>query len=116
MGTFPPDELARVLAEADVVAVRALWYENNPLVVKAGVKLGIPVLASRIGCLPEWITDGVNGWLAEPGDPRSWADALRRASKEFARMAGGGPRVKSMDEHAAETFRIYESLGERVRA
>lgn len=109
LGPFPPDDLGRVLAGAAVVAVPALWYENNSLVVKAAVHLGIPVLASRIGCLPEWIRDGENGWLAEPGDVDDWARKLRRAREEYPRIHGRRTRVKSMDENFEELLGIYAS-------
>jgi glycosyltransferase involved in cell wall biosynthesis len=39
---------------------------------------GVPVVASRIGALPEVVEDGVTGLLAEPGDPGSWAAAVER--------------------------------------
>jgi glycosyltransferase involved in cell wall biosynthesis len=32
------------------------------------LSLGVPVLASRVGALPELIDHGTNGWLCEPGD------------------------------------------------
>ncbi len=116
MGTFPPDEMGRVLAGAAVMAVPALWYENNPLMVKAAVHLGLPVIASRIGCLPEWVRPGENGWLAESGDAGSWAEGLRRAREEWPRLWGTRTKVKSMDENAAELFRIYAEAGAGVHA
>jgi glycosyltransferase involved in cell wall biosynthesis len=40
--------------------------------------VGTPVIATRVGGIPEVVTDGLNGLLVEPGDPAALADALRR--------------------------------------
>jgi glycosyltransferase involved in cell wall biosynthesis len=37
---------------------------------------GVPVVASRIGGLPEQVDHGVSGLLVEPGDADAWANAL----------------------------------------
>lgn len=111
MGTFPPDEMGRILKGAAVLAVPALWYENNPLVLKAALHVGIPVLASRIGCLPEWIREGENGWLAEPGDVADWSRKLRVAREQYSRIHGRGTPVKSMDQNFEELLGIYSSCG-----
>lgn len=109
LGTFPPDEMGRVLRGAAVLAVPALWYENHPLVVKAALHVGLPVLASRIGCLPEWIREGENGWLAEPGDVADWRRALEVARRDYSRIHGRPTRVKSMDQNFEELLGVYAS-------
>lgn len=110
LGTFDPADLGRVLGAMDVLAMPALWYENNPLVLKAALRVGVPVLASRIGCLPEWIEPGRNGWLAPPGDVARWAEALDRALVEAAALRSKGQEIKSMDVHAREIFARYDEL------
>jgi glycosyltransferase involved in cell wall biosynthesis len=39
---------------------------------------GVPVVASRIGALPEVVEDGATGLLASPDDPATWTEALER--------------------------------------
>jgi glycosyltransferase involved in cell wall biosynthesis len=41
------------------------------------VQLGIPVVATAVGGMPELIEDGRSGRLVDPGNPRALADALR---------------------------------------
>jgi len=107
MGAFPPGDFGRVLATADALAVPVLWYENAPLVVKAAQYIGLPVLASNIGTLPDSIKDGVNGSLLPPGDVEAWARALagfrtQPLAQDFS--------IKSMDENARELFALYQEI------
>jgi glycosyltransferase involved in cell wall biosynthesis len=112
MGTFPTSEMGRVLETAHALAVPALWYENEPLVVKAAQYIGLPVLASNIGTLATSIQSGVNGWLIPPGDVEAWAGAI-----ESLNPAPFHPdsSIKSIDENACELFGIYEDIYSRHR-
>jgi len=56
-----------------------LWDEAMGLVILEALQRGIPVIASRIGGIPEIIDDGANGLLVAPGDE----DALGQALEHF---------------------------------
>ena len=60
--------LRELVRNAAFAVVPSLWYENSPLVVYEANALGKPVVASRIGGLPEDIEDGKTGYLFEPGN------------------------------------------------
>jgi len=77
-GTVSPEAPRRLVAQARAVLVPSIWYEAFSRVVVEAYAAGVPVVASRIGALPEVIEDGVTGLLAEPGDPASWAAAVER--------------------------------------
>ena len=110
MGTFPPDEMGRVLETADALAMPALWYENEPLVVKAAQYTGVPVLASDIGTLATSVRHGSGGLLLPPGDIAAWADAIEALTpKTFARLIPDRS-IKSMDENARELMVIYREI------
>jgi glycosyltransferase involved in cell wall biosynthesis len=57
------------------VLVPSLGYEAFGRTIVEAYAAGVPVVASRIGALPEVVEEGVTGLLAEPGDPDSWAEA-----------------------------------------
>ena len=85
----------------------ALWFENEPLVVKAAQYVGLPILASNIGTLATSIRDGVNGWLLPPGDIEAWG----RAFASFApKQLAPDSSIKSMDENARELLEIYQEI------
>ncbi len=52
--------------------------EGLPLAVLEAMANGVPVAAFAVGALPEVIAEGVNGYLAAPGDLATLAAALRR--------------------------------------
>lgn len=109
MGGFAPAEMGRVLLSFDLLAVPALWYENEPLVVKAARYVGRPVLASRIGSLAEMVEEGRSGWLVEPDSPQAWARAISDIASAPLPASFSPVPVKTMDENARELVQVYES-------
>lgn len=116
MGAFAPDETGRILSGARVLALPAQWYENDPLVVKAALYAGVPVLASNIGSLAEMIRPGQNGLLLPPNDIDAWADGLKEVLGSERMSHLSGEKIKGMDEHAAEIFAIYRQELEKTYA
>jgi len=110
MGTFPLNEMGRVLATAHTLAMPVLWYENEPVVVKAARHVGLPVLASDIGTLASSIQHGVDGWLLPAGDIAAWANALASLNPRTLRQRSADVSIKSMDDNAREFLDIYQEL------
>ena len=84
LGEIP--EIAPVLASLDLLVVPSV-LDGRPMVVMEALALGVPVLASRVGGLPELIQDGTTGWLCEPGDYAGFAACIDRAGADRPRLA-----------------------------
>lgn len=76
--------------------------------------LGVPVLATRVGGPPEIVTDGREGFLLPPGQPRAWSDALRRIAQrpELAAELGGAGRRRvlkafTVKRHSEAMLEVY---------
>lgn len=72
-------EMDKILEKAKIVLVPSEWYENGAFVALQALAKGKIVIASDIAGLSEIIKDGVTGFLAEPGNPDSFADAITKA-------------------------------------
>lgn len=69
-------ELSELIRKAICVVVPSEWYETFGLVAIESFAHGRPVLASRIGGLPEVVEDGVTGKLFEPGNVEELQESL----------------------------------------
>ncbi|HUR11415.1 MAG TPA: glycosyltransferase [Flavitalea sp.] len=68
LGRRNKSDVFKYLKEASFVVVPSEWYENLPYSVVEALLLSKPVLASRIGGIPELIMDGATGFLFEAGN------------------------------------------------
>ena len=117
MGPLPPERVRDVLAQTDLLVIPSLWPENSPLTVHEAALAAVPVLASNLGGLAEYVLDGITGLLFTAGD----ANALRAQIHEFAAhgLPGFNPQaleVKSISVDAAEMEQRYRELLAREAA
>jgi glycosyltransferase involved in cell wall biosynthesis len=103
-----------VLAAADI-AVCCSDFEGTPLSVMEYMAAGKPVVASRVGGLPELIEHGVHGLLFERRDARGFAAAMAALLRDPERRAQMGRAAR--ERHRAEfdldsTVRRLEELYE----
>ena len=70
-------DVATVLATLDV-SVMFSYSESLPNVVLESMAAGVPVIASRVGGIPEIVCDGTTGLLVAPGDEDGLASAMER--------------------------------------
>ena len=113
MGDFNNDKIGNVLSNIDVLVVPSIWPENAPLIILEALAAKIPVLASRIGGIPELIRDGENGLLFTPFDKvdlgKKLNDILMTPGIIEKLREKIGP-VKSINENALEIENIYKGL------
>lgn len=64
------------LLEHATCLVLPSYHEGLPLVVLEAMTLGVPVIATRVGGVPEVVRDGVDGLLVEPRDSEALAHAI----------------------------------------
>ncbi len=78
------DDVPELLREADVAVHPARWQEALGNTVLEAMATGIPLVASRVGGIPELLADGLEGLLVPPGVPGPLAEALRRLAGDPA--------------------------------
>lgn len=82
LGRQLPNRLPELMAHAACVVVPSVWPEPFGLVVVEAFACGTPVVASRIGGIPELVDEGVTGLLVPPGDVKALASAIRRCCED----------------------------------
>lgn len=93
LGEVPPERVPRVLAGARAMLVPSRWYEAAPRSITEAYAVGVPVLASDIGALPEAVRVGRSGYLAPPDDAAAWAElAIRLTDDRESEKLGAGAR------------------------
>ncbi len=94
--------LVRAYREASVAVLPSISdAESFGMVLAEANSCGRPVVASRIGGIPDFVRDGHNGLLAQPGDARDLADKITRvlADPGLARRLGTRGRWRVVREH-----------------
>ena len=107
----PHDQVPETLGSLDALVVPSVWPENSPLVVLEAFLAGLPVVAARIGGIPELVSDGTNGLLFHAGDADDLARALARLVNEpelLPTLRRGIPSVRTIDDDIGATRRLYE--------
>lgn len=68
--------------------------EANPVSILESLATGVPVIATRVGSIPETVLDGQTGYLVEPGDEAQMAERISELfrSPERARQMGAAGR------------------------
>jgi len=94
----------------DVVVVPTLWYETSVLVIDEVFAMGVPVIGSDIGVIPEKIIDGRNGRLFRPGDVSDlqeiFADLIETPDILLSWRRNIEP-VFTIDDHISTLEEIY---------
>jgi len=76
LGTLAGDEKWRQFGSADIFVLPS-HTEDMPVSILEAMGVGLPVIATEVGSIPEAIDHGVSGFLVKPHDVRGLADAIR---------------------------------------
>jgi glycosyltransferase involved in cell wall biosynthesis len=108
LGFVSHDRVPAVLSHADLLVLPSLYEELGTVLLEA-MWVGLPIVASRTGGIPDVIDDGVNGLLVPPEQPEVLAGAIDRVlqNPDLARRLGEAARKRGKEYD-------WEALAERV--
>jgi glycosyltransferase involved in cell wall biosynthesis len=114
-------DLPSVLAAADCFALMAAGSDDSCRAVLEAMAAARPVVARRVGALPETVVEGETGHLVGHDDPEAVAAALRAVltDRERARAMGAAGRRRAETEFGADRSvdtaeRVYRRLTRRA--
>lgn len=104
------EDMPAAYASMDINVLPALLPEAFSGTAIETMAMGKPFVGSRLGGMPEQVVEGVTGFLVEPGDPDSLAQALRKLlqDRELRQKLGQNGRSRFLELFEFE--RSYEHL------
>jgi glycosyltransferase involved in cell wall biosynthesis len=108
-------DVLRILAASDFF-VLASRYEGYPLALMEAMAVGLPVVATRVGGIPDAVRDGHEGLLVEPGDVKALALSTQRMAGDVSgrtRMAESA-RFRASEFDVRRAVRIAEDAYARL--
>lgn len=117
IGYVKGDDKERQVREAICTVMPSEWYENFPISVAESLAMGTPVVASRIGGLPEMIEHEQTGLLFTPGDAEELARCINRlvmnkaTTERLAKNAvDSAARLFSAEVHYRQLMEIFREI------
>ncbi|MEW5847172.1 MAG: glycosyltransferase family 4 protein [Myxococcota bacterium] len=89
-------DLRPCLLAMDFLVAPSVFPETFGLSVLEAMAFGLPVIASRIGALPELVVDGETGWVVPPGDEPALGNAVAAAVMDAAERTRRGQRARAL--------------------
>jgi glycosyltransferase involved in cell wall biosynthesis len=96
-----------LIGKADIVVVPSLWEEAFGLIVAESMASGTPVIASRIGGIPELIENDVSGHLFEPGNAEELAFKIVKLLSDKQKQAA---MSEAAQEKVVRQFDIFDQI------
>ncbi len=107
----------RLLAQGTLLVLPS-YMEGMPVCVLEAMTHGLPVVATKVGGIPDLVQDGVTGYLVEPGKPALLAEAIDKllaAAGTRHRMGVAAQRIATQGFGIAavrgQLRQVYASLG-----
>jgi len=96
-----------IFSNIDILIVPSIWEETYGMVIDEAYRAKIPVIASRIGGIPEHIIEGKSGYLFEPGNEEELKNRLKYVMDNYQAIEWQFPQIKDIKTYAEALTEIY---------
>ena len=110
LGFLKGKALFNMYQSSRFIVVPSNWYEGFPNVIVSAMMTEKPVIASRLGGIPEIVDDGITGLLCEPNNPDDLSEKIQYLwdRPQLCKQMGRAGRHKASQEYSPE--KCYERL------
>lgn len=98
----------------DILIVPSLWEETYGMVIDEAYRAKIPVIASRIGGIPEHIVEGKSGYLFEAGNSNDLKSRINYVLNNYQTIKWKFPSVMDVRKYAENLQEIYTRMGSGI--
>jgi len=116
LGQLNSQKLQKEIGKAKAMIAPSRWYENCPLSILESFSLGVPVIASNMGGIPEIVKDKENGLIFENDNPADLVEQLKLLDKneDLRKTLAHNSKIAannySTENYYNKLYSLYESL------
>jgi glycosyltransferase involved in cell wall biosynthesis len=105
IGRCPSERVYAMMGSARMLVFPSQWFEGQPRTIIESLAKGTPVVASRLGSMPEMIRHGQTGLLFEPGDAADLARQVQEivTDEPARRRMRSDARAQFVSKYTAES-------------
>jgi glycosyltransferase involved in cell wall biosynthesis len=107
-------DVRKLLRRSDLFVLSSIW-EGQPLSMLEAMAEAVPIVATRVGGVPEIVQSGVNGLLVPPGDPHTLSRAILTCLEDLPRARAMGVIARERIGNGREqALREYRETYDRI--
>jgi len=118
LGPIYPPAVFEIISKAKALIVPSVWYENNPIIILQAMALGVPVIGSDMGGIPELIDNDQTGLVFSAGFFAELKEAVLKlnamSNDQLLQMGIAARRkvegIADSEKHYQELMRVFESV------
>lgn len=117
---LPPEAVRQVMKHAKAVVVPSLVTENSPKVIYDSFTVATPVIATRVGGIPELVSHGEEGFLFDPHDINALTNYCKLMNEDASMVENLGAKAKQKAmvqwnavSHLNQILQVYEDACQR---
>jgi glycosyltransferase involved in cell wall biosynthesis len=109
---WPHPAVMEAWKHSSMAVIPSVWLDPCPAVAFEAMKMGNPVIASRVGGLTDIVDDGMNGILITPGDPIQLRQSIELLlmNKELRTRMSRAAKIKAKNYMASRVVPLIEAL------
>ena len=112
-GAYKPEDLQSILEQIDIMVLPSICNDTAPQTIFESFSGGIPIIASNIGGFPDFVKNGKNGLLFEPGNSSDLSEKIVYVldhPEAITSYKKSIPKLKTITGNVQELILLYNNI------